>query len=94
MFDHVKFGVSDYEKSKTFFLEALRPLGVELVDEGAPDYGNRRQRFLPGIFRGVNANHHQTLRLVLCGPLPHMGERMLAINAVPRPEINQYNLSP
>lgn len=32
MFDHVKFGVSDYEKSKTFFLEALRPLGVELVD--------------------------------------------------------------
>lgn len=28
MFDHVKFGVSDYEKSKTFFLEALRPLGV------------------------------------------------------------------
>lgn len=39
MFDHVKFGVSDYEKSKTFFLEALRPLGVELVDEGAPDYG-------------------------------------------------------
>ncbi|HCM9477646.1 VOC family protein [Enterobacter roggenkampii] len=39
MFDHVKFGVSDYEKSKTFFLEALRPLGVELIDEGAPDYG-------------------------------------------------------
>ena len=39
MFDHVKFGVSDYEKSKTFFLEALRPLGVELIDEGTPDYG-------------------------------------------------------
>lgn len=27
------------KKVKTFFLEALRPLGVELVDEGAPDYG-------------------------------------------------------
>ena len=39
MFDHVKFGVSDYEKSKTFFLEALRPLGVNIIDEGAPDYG-------------------------------------------------------
>lgn len=39
MFDHVKFGVSDYEKSKTFFLEALKPLGVELIDEGTPDYG-------------------------------------------------------
>lgn len=39
MFDHLKFGVSDYEKSKTFFLEALKPLGVELIDEGTPDYG-------------------------------------------------------
>lgn len=39
MFDHVKFGVSDYEKSKTFFLEALRPLGVNIIDEGTPDYG-------------------------------------------------------
>ena len=39
MFDHVKFGVSDYEKSKTFFLHALKPLGVELIDEGTPDYG-------------------------------------------------------
>ena len=39
MFDHVKFGVSDYEKSKTFFLNALQPLGVELINEGTPDYG-------------------------------------------------------
>lgn len=39
MFDHVKFGVSDYETSKTFFLEALRPLGVKIIDEGAPEYG-------------------------------------------------------
>lgn len=39
MFDHVKFGVSDYEKSKTFFLQALQPLGVELIDEGTPEYG-------------------------------------------------------
>jgi catechol 2,3-dioxygenase-like lactoylglutathione lyase family enzyme len=36
MFDHVKFGVSDYEKSKTFFLEALRPLRTGAQDNGAP----------------------------------------------------------
>ena len=28
VFDHVKFGVSDYAASKTFFLKALEPLGV------------------------------------------------------------------
>lgn len=39
MFDHVKFGVSDYEASKAFFLKALEPLGVVVVGEGAPTYG-------------------------------------------------------
>jgi catechol 2,3-dioxygenase-like lactoylglutathione lyase family enzyme len=39
MFDHVKFGVSDFEASKTFYLKALEPLGVALVSEGTPDYG-------------------------------------------------------
>lgn len=39
MFDHVKFGVSDFEASKAFFLAALAPLGVEIGDEGAPTYG-------------------------------------------------------
>lgn len=39
MFDHVKFGVSDYAASKAFFLEALAPLGVVVVGEGAPTYG-------------------------------------------------------
>jgi catechol 2,3-dioxygenase-like lactoylglutathione lyase family enzyme len=39
MFDHVKFGVSDYAASKAFFLQALEPLGVEVVSEGAPSYG-------------------------------------------------------
>ena len=31
MFDHVKFGVSDYAASKAFFLKALEPLGVAVV---------------------------------------------------------------
>ena len=39
MFDHVKFGVSDYAASKAFFLEALAPLGVRIASEGAPAYG-------------------------------------------------------
>lgn len=34
MFDHVVFGVSDYEASKAFFLKALEPLGVTVVLEG------------------------------------------------------------
>ena len=39
MFDHIKIGVSDYEASKTFFLESLAPLGVTIASEGEPSYG-------------------------------------------------------
>lgn len=39
MFDHVKFGVSDYAASKAFFLQALAPLGVKTGGEGEPAYG-------------------------------------------------------
>ncbi|MBZ0330984.1 VOC family protein [Halomonas sp. ANAO-440] len=39
MFDHVKFGVSDYAASKAFFLKALEPLGVVGGAEGEPSYG-------------------------------------------------------
>ena len=34
MFDHVVFGVRDYETSKAFYLKALQPLGVESISEG------------------------------------------------------------
>lgn len=34
MFDHVKFGVTDYTASKAFFLKALEPLGVAIASEG------------------------------------------------------------
>lgn len=34
MFDHVVFGVSDYDASKAFFLKALEPIGVAVVLEG------------------------------------------------------------
>jgi catechol 2,3-dioxygenase-like lactoylglutathione lyase family enzyme len=39
MFDHVKFGVSDYAASKAFFVKALEPLGVAVLAEGPPAYG-------------------------------------------------------
>jgi catechol 2,3-dioxygenase-like lactoylglutathione lyase family enzyme len=39
MFDHVKFGVSDFAASKAFFLKSLEPLGIAVVAEGAPAYG-------------------------------------------------------
>ena len=39
MFDHVKFGVSNFAASKAFYLKALEPLGVAIVSEGSPTYG-------------------------------------------------------
>ena len=39
MFDHVKFGVNDFEASKAFYVKALEPLGVVIVGEGVPTYG-------------------------------------------------------
>jgi len=35
MFDHVVFGVRDYEASKTFYLKALAPLGLTTLSEGS-----------------------------------------------------------
>ena len=35
MFDHVVFGVSDYAASKAFFLQALKPIGLTVVQEDA-----------------------------------------------------------
>ena len=42
MFDHVGFGVSDYEASKAFYLKALKPLGVAVVMEGPYGVGMGR----------------------------------------------------
>jgi catechol 2,3-dioxygenase-like lactoylglutathione lyase family enzyme len=35
MFDHVKFGVRDYARSRAFYLKALAPLGITVVHEAA-----------------------------------------------------------
>ena len=34
MFDHIGFNVTDFAKSKAFFLKALQPLGIGVVAEG------------------------------------------------------------
>ena len=39
MFDHVKFGASDFAASKAFYLKALEPLGMKIASEGTPAYG-------------------------------------------------------
>lgn len=33
MFDHVVFGVRDYDASKAFYLKALQPIGMAVVSE-------------------------------------------------------------
>jgi len=35
--DHFGFGVSDYERAKAFYTQALAPLGITLVMEFGPD---------------------------------------------------------
>ena len=35
MFDHIVFGSRNYEASKTFFLTALKPIGMQVIAEGA-----------------------------------------------------------
>lgn len=39
MLDHTGFEVSDYDRSKAFYTEALKPLGLELLMEPAPGAG-------------------------------------------------------
>jgi catechol 2,3-dioxygenase-like lactoylglutathione lyase family enzyme len=62
MFDHVKFGVSDYEASKVFYLKALAPLGVVAGAEGIPSYGI--ELYVPGgtvslcLFQAVEKPAH------------------------------------
>ena len=39
MFDHLGFGVTNYAESKSFFLNALEPLGIGIVMEGEHGLG-------------------------------------------------------
>ncbi|ANM31727.1 lyase [Acidobacteria bacterium Mor1] len=37
MFDHVKFGVRDFARSREFYLRALEPIGVTRITDWPPD---------------------------------------------------------
>jgi catechol 2,3-dioxygenase-like lactoylglutathione lyase family enzyme len=47
MLDHLGFSVSDYERSKAFYAQALAPLGLELLMEPTPDVGGFGERGKP-----------------------------------------------
>ena len=64
MFDHVKFGVSDYAQSKAFFLKALEPLGVAVASEGLPT-----PWFVADAF-GRCANHLMAGGSLRCATVP------------------------
>ena len=39
MLDHTGLNVSDFTRSKAFYLKALAPLGIVVLGEGKPSYG-------------------------------------------------------
>jgi catechol 2,3-dioxygenase-like lactoylglutathione lyase family enzyme len=58
MLDHVGFGVTDYERSKAFYVQALAPLGITLVLEpvaGVGGFGVERRPFFWIDTRGAAA---------------------------------------
>ena len=62
MLDHVTLGVSDIERSKAFYDEALRPLGIERLyadGENAAGYGaNGKAFFWIGRKSGLQTGAH------------------------------------
>ena len=52
MFDHVGFNVSDFARSKAFYLAALQPLGMQLMREADKFavIGNPSGRLWIGVF--------------------------------------------
>ena len=78
MFDHVKFGATDYAASKAFFLKALEPLGVVAGSEGTPAYGIE-------IYRpGNNAS------LIICEAREKPAPLHLAFTADSREQVDAF----
>lgn len=51
--DHISLNVTDYERSKTFYQAALKPLGIKLIMEGVSGAGFGRARPHFWIRQGV-----------------------------------------
>jgi len=59
--DHIGISISDYERSKQFYLKALKPLGIELVKEvqGWAGFGqSEKAEFWFGVSEKVNYPMH------------------------------------
>jgi catechol 2,3-dioxygenase-like lactoylglutathione lyase family enzyme len=76
MFDHVKFGVSDYPASRAFYLKVLQPLGVAAVHEWPPD--------------GVEIVSHDGASLCLCQTHEKPAHLHLAFTARSRSEVDRF----
>jgi catechol 2,3-dioxygenase-like lactoylglutathione lyase family enzyme len=74
MFDHIGLRVSNYAASRTFFLQALAPLGVRVVMEGEH-----------GLGIGIG---HPTLWIIQADP-PHEGLH-LAFTAANRAQVDEF----
>jgi catechol 2,3-dioxygenase-like lactoylglutathione lyase family enzyme len=60
MLDHVGFSVSDYERSKAFYEQALAPLGLRLLMEPAPGIGGFGDGQKPFFWIGTRGPAPQT----------------------------------
>ena len=75
MFDHVVFGASDYAASKAFFLKALEPLGVAVVQEGP---------------LGVELSHDGKSSLCICQTEERPAHLHLAFSAENRQQVEAF----
>ena len=76
MIDHIGFGVSDYARSKDFFVQALAPLGFGIVMEGEG-----------GV--GIGAKGHPVLWLDPSAAAP--GPLHLAFTATQRKDVDAFH---
>ena len=65
MFDHVGFNVSDFARSKVFYLAALEPLGMRIMREGEKFavIGDASGRLWIGVFGPAATPIHFAFRV-------------------------------
>jgi catechol 2,3-dioxygenase-like lactoylglutathione lyase family enzyme len=77
MLDHVGFGVSDYQRSKAFYTQALAPLGITLVMEIKAQAAGFGEDGKPFFWIEMN--------------MPVQGELHVAFAAVDRPTVDAFH---
>ena len=73
--DHIGFGVSDFEKSKAFYIKCLAPLGITLIREEGNTVGFGKDKKAPFWF----------------GPSSHVTQKMhIAFAAETRAQVDEF----